>query len=216
MRLAHASGRAGRRGWVVALCTLIGGTASAETLDAFLVRLAAAGRETRALQAQLIQRKQLALFRTAVETKGRVLFQRPDRLRWETFAPDASVLIVVGQRAELRLPNEKPRVMDLKQGGALAGLVEQMLVWLGVRPAKDLRRDYEATLEPSKGKGGGTRLRLVPKDPTLRKRVAALELDVGADLVLRQIVVRQSDGDTTTIMFSSVKRNATLPADAFR
>jgi len=35
-------------------------------------------------------------------------FARPDRLRWETLAPDAGVLVLRGQRAELRLPGERP------------------------------------------------------------------------------------------------------------
>jgi outer membrane lipoprotein carrier protein len=217
--LPHAGLRGARRRWgwgAVLCCALSGGAASAETLDAFLTRLAAAGKATRSLQAQFVQRKRLALFRADVATRGRVLFQRPDRLRWETFAPDASVLIVAAQRAELRLPHEQPRVLDLKQGGALTGLVEQMMVWLGVRPAGDLGRHYEAKLESPSSRSKGTRLRLVPRDATLRKRIAALELEVGADLVLRQIVVRQKDGDTTTIDFSSVTRNAPLPADAFR
>jgi outer membrane lipoprotein-sorting protein len=103
--------------------------------------------------------------------------------------------------------------MDLKQGGALASLVEQLFVWLGVRPAKDLGRQYVATLQQEKR---STWLRLAPKDAALRARIKQLQLEVGADLVLQRIVVLQKDGDTTTIEFSSVMRNAKLPPTAFK
>jgi outer membrane lipoprotein carrier protein len=198
---------------VVGALATAGGAARAESVDAFLGRLAAAGKDTRTLQAQLVQRKRLSLFRTEVVTKGRVLFERPDRLRWETFRPDASLLLLVGQRAEFRLPGEPARVIDLKHGGALGALVEQLFVWLGVRPARDIGRQYTATLQPEKRL---TRLSLVPKEAMLRSRVKQLVLEVGADLLLQRIVVLQKDGDTTAIEFSSVKRNAKLPPNSFK
>jgi outer membrane lipoprotein carrier protein len=198
---------------IVGALLTVAGVARAESVDAFLSRLAAAGKETRTLQAQVVQRKQLALFRTEVVTKGRVLFERPDRLRWETFAPDASLLVLVGQRAEFRLPGEPARVIDLKQGGALGALVEQLFVWLGVRPAKEIGRHYTATLQPGKR---ATRLSLSPKDAALRSRVKQIVLEVGADLALQRIVVLQKDGDTTAIEFSAVKRNGKLPSSAFK
>jgi outer membrane lipoprotein carrier protein len=187
--------------------------ASADAVDDFLARLGEASKGTRTLDARFTQTKRAALFRSVVKSRGLIYFERPDRLRWETFSPDAATLLVVGNRAEFRVPGESPRRLDLRQGGTLGALVQQLLVWLGARPGTDLRRHQAPTLRAEKGR---TRLVLVPKDPQLRKRIAALELAFALDYSLRSIEVRQSDGDSTLVELTSFKRNASLPAGAFR
>jgi len=186
----------------------------AESVDAFLARLAKQNRETRTLKARFVQRKRAALFKSEVKTEGAIAFQAPDRLRWESFAPDAATLLVLGARAELRLPGEAARVIDLKAGGALASLVSQLLVWLGARPVGELKQHYQSKLEPAPE--GESRLLLVPRLEALRKHVRSLVLLFDRTLELRRIEVEQAGGDRTTIELSEVRRNQKLPASTFR
>jgi outer membrane lipoprotein-sorting protein len=195
------------------LVLLVSCPAGAENLDPLLGRLADEGKKTRTLEAPFIQRKRLALFRTEVVTKGRVYYRKPNFLRWETIPPDASVLLVSGQRGEFRLPGEKPRVLDLKQGGGPSVLIEQLFIWLGARPAKELLRYYQVKSEQA---GGLLRLYLTPLQGPLLKRVSLMVLELNTDLSLRRIEVKQRDGDSTTIEFTSVRRNAALPENIFR
>jgi outer membrane lipoprotein carrier protein len=201
------------RGLVVGLALLAAGPprARAETADGFLARLAAQNRTTRTLSARFVQRKRAALFKSELRTEGRLSFQAPDRLRWESFAPDAVTLLVRGSRAELRLPGESPRALDLRSGGALAALTSQLLVWLGARPASELKKDYTVSLDPR-----APCLRLVPRDNALRRHVSALTLTFTRALVLERIEVEQAGGDRTTIELVKPERNGALPADAFR
>jgi outer membrane lipoprotein carrier protein len=195
------------------LSLMAAGPVGATELGCFTKRLAAAGKGTRTLRARFVQRKRLRLFRTEIITKGRIAFQRPDRLRWETLPPDASVLLVLGKRAELRIPKEKPRVIDLDRNRTMAVLVEQLLVWLGARPASDLERWYRVEVVKA---DRSTTLELAPKDAGLRKQLSRIEVTFGADLAIKTVRVRQRKGDTTTIEFSEIKRNAKLGKDAFK
>jgi len=183
-------------------------------LTALGKRLTAAGKRTSTLRADFVQRKRLRLFKTEVTTRGRIAYQRPDRLRWETLPPDASLLLVRGQRAELRLPSEAPRVIDLRRNRTMGILVQQLLVCLGARPVGELTRWYSVAVTP--GKGGATRLRLVPKDSGLRKRGAAVAITLGPDLAIRTVEVTQRGGDTTLITFDKVRRNAKLGQGTFQ
>ena len=103
----------------------------ADDLQKLSRRLAAQGKKLKTLEARFVQRKRLALFKSEVTSKGRLFFARPGRLRWEILPPDASVLVVRGKRAELRVPGEKTRVMDLTTNKTLGVLVEQLMIWLG-------------------------------------------------------------------------------------
>jgi outer membrane lipoprotein carrier protein len=189
------------------------GPVRATELGRFTRRLAASGKGTRTLRARFVQRKHLRLFKTEITTKGRIAFQRPDKLRWETLPPDASVLLVLGKRAELRIPGERPRVIDLGRNRTMGVLVEQLLVWLGARPATDLERWYRVKIVKA---GGATTLELSPKDAALRKHLRRIDVTFGADLSIETVRVRQRRGDTTTIEFSAIKRNARLGKDAFK
>ena len=184
-----------------------------ETLGGFLGRLTAMGQQTRTLEARFQQRKLLSLFRTEVKTDGVMYFRRPKELRWETYPPDASVLLVIEQRAELRLPGEKPLAMELKDATAAGTLIEQLLLWLGVRPADTLTREYQVKYHQNRSL---TRLELAPRGGILRERITSLDLEFGADLILRRIKILQRDGDAMRVDFFSVKRNSRLPANCFR
>jgi outer membrane lipoprotein carrier protein len=181
-------------------------------LDELLRKIQSAGQHTRTLQASFVQRKRMPMFKSEVVTKGRLVFARPDRLRWETLAPDAAVLVLRGEKAELRLPGEPARALDLKAGSALGSLVDQMLVWFGVRPAAELHKHHQVTL---RGSAAEPQLHLVPKDQALRKRVAAIDIWLGMDLAPTRIQVSAGE-EVTRIEFGAVKRNGTLPDSLFR
>jgi hypothetical protein len=92
-------------------------------------------------------------------------------------------------------------------------LVEQIFIWLGVRPARELTRLYRVELREG---ASGPLLRLAPRGGPLAARVKTLSLELGRDLSLRRIEVFQRDGDRTVIEFSALRRNAPLPSWSFR
>ncbi len=187
--------------------------AGGSELDQLLSRVVAAGAKTRTLQASFTQHKRLALFKQEVTTRGELSFRRPDSLRWETFAPDAALLLVDGQRGQFRVPGEPARRFDLRAGSAVSSLIGQVLFWFGVRPADELRRDYQLTLRRSAGK---LELHLVPRTPALVKHLRSIDVELAPDLSPRRILVVQIEGDTTRIELGAARRNVPLPDKLFR
>jgi len=122
------------------------------------------------------------------------------------------VVLVRGQAAELRAPGQPRRTIDLARSGAVASVVEQMLVWFGVRPPDLLLRDYQVSIQGKRPLS----LRLVPRAPKLRQHVASIEVELGRDQGARKVQVVQADGDGTTIEFSAIQRNLLVPAALFR
>jgi outer membrane lipoprotein-sorting protein len=206
---------------VLAVCCLAGvagvgpAAAAGGALEAFERRLAAVGSKTRTLSARFVQRKRLRLFKTEVVTKGRLQYRRPDRLRWQTLAPDASTLLVVGKRAELRLPGERPRVIDLKKNRSVGALVDQLLIWLGARAGQSLSRWYHVTVTVEQDRG--YRLSLKPRATAggLARRIRRVQVVFNRDLLLRTIKIHHPGGDESQIEFSGIQRNVELPRDAF-
>lgn len=193
---------------------LLGGTARGGELEQLEQRLTERGKQTRTLSAEFVQTKKLRLFRTEVTTRGRLSYQAPDHLRWETLPPDASTLLVRGNRAELRIPGERPRVLDLRRDRAMATLVEQLLVWLGARSADRLTQWYRVELGRSPPKG--YRLTLRPRSAAVRKRVSQVVVTLAGDVSLRRIELSHPGGDHSTITFPTVRRNQPLPKGIFK
>ena len=187
---------------------------AAASLAEFERKLTSAGKATRTLSGRFVQRKRLKLFKSEVVTRGRVDYERPDRLRWQTLAPDESTLVVAGGRAELRVPDQRPRVIDLKEARAVGLLVEQLLTWLGAGARGSLTRWYRVSVK----KTAGYRLTLRPlaRSRVLSKRIKEVRVAFGPDLLLKTIEIHHPGGDWSRIEFVEIQRNVKLPLDAFK
>lgn len=212
--------RRGRAASLLLLGALVAGAPSAPTraagepdVTAFLARLARAGSGTRTLQGRFVQKKRLALFRNEVATRGQLTYSRPDKLRWETLAPDDSVLLVLGLRAELRLPGEAARQLDLRTDRTLGPLVQQLFVWLGLREGSGVAEAYRLSLAAT---GSTWTLTLLPRDPALKRHLVRVTVSFGADLLPSRLELLQPNGDRTAVEFSELRRNQEVPASRFR
>ncbi len=181
---------------------------------ALLERLARRGASTRTLELAFTQRKRLALFATEVVTHGTCLYQRPGRIRWQTNAPDAGVVLVRPDRVELRAPGEKPRRLPLSSSPVLAGAVGDLFFWLGVRGFEALEGRYR--VEAGRSSAGRDSLLLRPRGGALKKRLERIQLRITSVGDVERIMLRERNGDRTIISLQPVARNRPLPSRAFR
>ena len=191
-----------RGGWSL-LVLMVGQVASAQPV---------AGGATRTLEASFEQRRLLRLFKTEVVSQGKVYFRGPDHLRWELLGSDASVLLVAGKRAQLRIPGQPRRELDLTSDPAMRALVQQIMVWLGALPQKELARWYRVTTRSRKG---GEELSLVPRAGSLKQRIKQITVHRSGDL-LRQVIVDFVSRERTTVRFHRVRRNLPLAPGLFK
>jgi hypothetical protein len=123
-------------------------------------------------------------------------------LEWRYLEPDASALVIAGQKMTLTLPGEPPQTYDLAQRPALAALSTQFRLWLG-GDATRLSADYQVRLQT--GRDGPT-LELLPRQAGPATRFARIVIKFDPQSLLpRAVTLAESNGDTTTVRFQKLR-----------
>lgn len=162
----------------------------------FLARLNKAMDDVKAFRATFVQEKRLKVFAETVKSEGVIVFQRPDKLRWEITKPFRSILVVSGDSvAKFEWVDGKRRKLELgRAADAILVAMRRIRDWF---TAKFDEEHYEVMVD-------GTTVTLRPKDKRLRKTIEALEFFPTRDLkAMERVIVRERAGDTTTMRFAN-------------
>lgn len=208
---------AGRAGGVAGLVCLLALSAPAQSRppspkplagkqrEAFLksVQKAMTGRTE--VAATFVTEKHYALFDDVVRQRGFILYQRPDRLRWEIQHPFQSILVVTGTDvAKFEIKKGKRRKLTLGRAQDVLRIVmDQIRSWFRGEFEKG-NRDYTVQLfAATKKPAANARIVLRPRSKTLRKTVQQFELELAPDLgSVSQVTIREAGGDRTVMRFS--------------
>lgn len=196
--------------------------ASNLTPQELIQRMEAAQRELRSLTADFVQTSRVKLFKQEMRSTGRLSYERAaqTRLRWEYLQPDPSTMLMVGDKATLRMGNLPPQVFDTARDPNLRAIFVQLRLWLGAGSFSDSgsgsgpEYDMRVGGDPAHGRPA---LVLVPKAGTvLGKTFARVELHLdGRSWQLNRLLLVEQSGDEKEIIFSRVQRNVALPASVF-
>jgi len=189
----------------LALCALAA-AASAEEESPALAGLQRWLDGTKDLQARFEQSLLSSALGAGPSESGRIYLRRPGRMRWEYTTPESKIAVLVDDRTQLYIAEEKRlHVAQLpKDDASLAGLLA------GSQPLSAL---FVATSLPDEG--GRTRLKLVPKSPTSAAQEIVLDLDPKTSAVARVELLDQG-GNRMAYTFTALKRNAGVPDSLFR
>jgi outer membrane lipoprotein carrier protein len=146
---------------------------------------------------------------TTGDESGRVYLERPGKLRWDYLEPDRKVALLIGDRTELYLEDDRQLVrgrVSPEQGlfpRLLAGrdrLVDLFDATLAATPAAAGNGSYRLKLTAKESSGAVTQVTL-----TLRPKTFSIE---AAEIL-------DESGNETTYVFSDVRRNRKLPGGTF-
>lgn len=196
-----------RRCALILAAVVIAAPARADALRDALHRLQRRYDDTRTMEAdfrQVVESKTLA---GTLETKGKVAFEKPNRMRWDYDPPDAQTIVGDGDTLWIYQPDLK-QVIKAPLGQAFQSSTPvTFLAGLG-----KVERDFNATLarnEPEQWV-----LTLTPKQKDTG--VGTLELGVRkSDASVAEARIVDAAGTTTRILFSGERRNVTLAPDLF-
>ena len=164
------------------------------------------------LKTRVRQEKKIPLFTEPVTSRGLCLFKRPDKLRLEFIDPFKSILVSDGKQLR-KYTQFQGKWKRLKAGDAAmsAMVLDQINGWLSGRfNDKDLYRITGNRTDQ------GITLVLTPKNPEFRQHIQAFELGLKPQLDgLRQIRIRVSDEDITTIVFHHDDTRGEIPDALF-
>ena len=96
-------------------------------------KIDAVQKDLRSLRADFVQHSRVKLFRQQISSEGRLQYQKgePAKLRWEYLKPDPSTMLLVGDKAQLKMGQRPPQVIDTGKDPMLRAIFAQLRLWLG-------------------------------------------------------------------------------------
>ncbi len=187
----------------------------AATVDDYLAGLKASLGGLKTLQADFIQERSLAVFEDTLESRGRLAFASPDRLRWELEQPYHSVLLLNGAGVA-KWDIEAGRVRRVQLGGkeALQAALGQILAMLRGDFAS-LKAGFDIRL--AQGRAGALdQLALKPKGPALARYLSELRFSIDPQRHrVTQLELLEPGGDATRVRFIHPLEDQPLDARLF-
>lgn len=161
---------------------------------------------------EFTQENHLKLFDQPQQSEGIMLIERPDQIRWETTAPFQSILLGNHKSvAQFEFADGQWKKLDLGFPQMLRRVMDQMSL-MNQGKLDALTSDYTI----SAATNSLTILTLVPKDENVRSMLPSLEVRLLPDLsATREVVMHQSGGDYTRIVFNREQREVKFPPGTF-
>ena len=161
--------------------------------------------------ADFVQTRKLSEMDMELKIRGKMIFERGGKLRWQTDAPMRSVTIIEKGRLEhLDLETGKLAVVPQTQFPWLKILRDSLDDWLSGDPERLAGKFETASPEPGV-------LVLTPRDPEIRKlyRLAVIRFAPDGKTV-NSVRIEETSGDVLAIEFLRIRKDPVLPETLWR
>ena len=179
---------------------------SPEEASSLLAKLAASRRGA-GMQADFREERRIPLMKEKIVETGILSFLPPNCFRREV--DGGSLTVCDGQTLWLYYPQFKEvEKYSLSSNSTLRDSVTAMTAGFGLQ---QLSESFKVRAWKTEG---GTRVELVPRNPSLRKSVSSIQADISGELKARRLEIVGKGGERTTTTFSNERRaNLTAAAD---
>jgi outer membrane lipoprotein-sorting protein len=184
-----------------------------EDMAVFLADLGKQVSNFTTLKTEFVQEKEMAMFREKLVMKGRIYLQKPNKVAWHVDSPVRySVLITDKLIRQWDEDTNKVQEISLAKNPIFQNVLNQLTVWFS--------GDYSSLLTVNA-------IRQMQQEPLVleflpleknvsRKVIKSITLTFREDRkYLRQIRIREVNGDLTTITFVNTLLNAPLDSTSF-
>lgn len=181
-------------------------------LDNLLDRLEKNLGQLRSLKTRFIQNKYLSIFKKPVRSRGVFLFLSPDRVRFEITKPFHSVMIASSASvAKYEWVEGKWKKLKLGNSDLILIVTGQIATW-----TKGLFRKKKDLYLIEGREGENKKIILTPRDKKFRQHIGAIEVGIAKDeKSLDFVIIRETGGDYTEMLFLDKKQNLNLSKDFF-
>lgn len=191
------------------LVASVGSTGHAAPLDEALARATASRAKLKSLRGTFRQKRIIGLLATEVDSKGRLLLVRPNRLRWELFPPD-SITYWVGPEGFAMSTADGVQRIGKAAAGRFAAVLGDLMVLLG-GDLHQLKARYHLQVKEPEGRFVLIAKPDPKKNPRVAKHVATLRMETGPELwTVKRIVIEEKNGDQSIIVFDSLERDVPI------
>jgi outer membrane lipoprotein carrier protein len=163
----------------------------------------------RGLFAEFEQRYSAPGLRRERRERGRLILQRPRRMRWEYDPKPGKLFIVNGRDVWLYVPADREATH-----ADMNNVSDARFPFLFLLGQTNLRREFRSiTLAESNSQSGTRTLRLIPRSSSSGLREILLEVYEDGKIV--KVAMTDDGGVTSEVTLSDVRENFTAPPDAF-
>ena len=142
--------------------------------------------------------------------RGTLLVKKPGMMRWTYTSPEKKEFVSDGRTLYSYVPQDRQVVVSTVPSADEASSAAMFLAGKG-----DIRRDFVASFALVSGLAASdVALELVPRTPQRDYERIVLVLD-RASLKIRRLVTADSQGGTSTFVFTKLRENIGLPDKAF-
>ena len=192
------------------LASLICVKAQTPDEDAIRRKLNEATARITTMQCDFVQTKHLSVLNDKMVSKGRMYYQKSDRLRWEYATPYTYVFILSGHEILLKNKNRSD-IIDVNQNRMFREIVQIMLSSVVGDCLDD--RNFKSTLTATAAEYVAT---LVPQRKNMKQMFRQITLRFDRkNLCVTRVELTEKNNDRTVIELSNIHLNETLPGDLF-
>ena len=184
---------------------------SKTTLEQVIRKVQEQQKNTRTLQADFRQEKELALMAKPEVSTGTFVYSKPSNVLWTYAAPKRVQMAIANGVMTTYYPElSKAERIDVKR------FEDRIFKYMGASGAiEELARYFDFTFTDSKSKPVFL-LDLTPKNKAVAKRVRRIKIEIDKQTYLTsKIEYVEGDGDITRYEFTRIRINEPVPASRF-
>jgi len=173
------------------------------------IQQAAAAIQT--MQCDFVQTKQLKMLNDKMVSKGKLYYQKSDKLRWEYVSPYAYTFILNGRQVLLKRSNRSD-VMDVAQNKIFKEIAQIMMSSVTGSALTDNKR-FKVSIAQQGSEYIAT---LIPQQKALKQTFQKMVVHMPIQqAVVSSITLTERNGDQTVINLKNIRLNETIDANLF-
>ncbi len=178
-----------------------------------LQRFAERQQEVVSLRATVLQRRRHPLLKSEVLSEGTLIFQRPDRLRWDVATPEPLIIVINGSMLLMYRPaRREAERRDLRGDFGSQAALEFLNAGMSLS-VPELEKRFQVDISHEDGK---LTLQLTPRSRWVAQAITSITItQADGEPTPQQFVVVGRKGDRTDTMLTNVVINPQFPDDPF-
>lgn len=184
---------------------------TADEQERIIAEINAAAKDVRTIQCDFTQTKTLSIMNDRLVSRGNMVYAQPGHLRWAYTTPYTYTFVITDDKVHIAKGSQRSSI-DLRSSQAFQELARLMA---GSVTGQCLAsgRDYDVTILAD---AHTYVAQLRPKDKRLRQLFATIRLTFDRQTrIVREVLLTEPAGDTTTITLNNVRQNQPVNAKAF-
>lgn len=158
-----------------------------------------------------VQTKKMKLLKNEMQSKGKLYYANPNRLRWQYNTPYSYLFILNGDNVYIKSGTKKQNI-DVKRNKIfrqISSVILQCITGDRLNNSDDFTVEIQKTNDTYSA-------RLAPKKKELKKLYSVIEIYLNHNLTMvNSVRLEETTGDTTIVELKNIKTNTSISENLF-